>query len=255
MHLMTLPVSVVFHFQRMPCMQVQYQWRDLTVHQLRLQLHSLAQKGPTALPVKLIAQVALLDILRLQLAQSEHQQQPAICVRLDILVMSLSAVAVDAPCVPLANLQITVAQLNVRPVGKGHMLRKVHRSASLVMQEGIPTRRLLHAYHAVQDFLPGEEASVSHVLGAHTALQMATCARQVLLARFVRNQEQKLFNAGQARIRWSWVERHVGRAPKACTVPPVGPATASRAQQARHLIQGLVHVTLVPKHCRQYIVF
>ena len=164
-------------------------------------------------------------------------------------------VAADAPCALQVNPQIIAARLNVRSAGKVRLLPKAHRGASLVVQESIPKRRLLHAYHAVQDFLPGEEASVSHVLEAHTALQMATCARQVLLARFVRNQEQKLFNAGQARIRWSWVERHVGRAPKACIAPPAGPAAASRAQEARHLIRGLVRVTLVRKHCRQYIVF
>ena len=180
MHLMTLPVSVVFHFQRMPCMQVQYQWRDLTVHQLRLQLHSLAQKGPTVLPVKLIAQVALLGILRLQLAQSEHQQQPAICVRLDISVMLLSLVAADAPCALLVNLPIIAARLSVRSAGKGHMLLKVRRSASLVTQASILERRLLHACHVAQDFPLGEVESVSHVLRAHTALQMATNVRPAL---------------------------------------------------------------------------
>jgi hypothetical protein len=181
----------------------------------------------------------------LQQAQSELQQQRVICVQLDTSVKSRTAVAVGALCVLEANLQIIAARLSVKYVGKGHIPLKVHQSASLVMQANTLERRLLHACRAVQGFPLGEVESVSHVLKAHTALQMAMCARQVLLAHFVRNQELKLFSAGPAHIPWSWVERHVVCVPKACTAPPVGPAAASRAQEARHLMQGLVRATLV----------
>jgi hypothetical protein len=241
-HLMALPKSAVFQFQRMPCMQVLYHMRHWIVHQQRLQqrlqLRSLAQKGPTVLPVKLIAQVALLGIQHLQQVQSELQQQHAICARLDISVMLLSLVAVDALCVLQANLPIIAARLNVRSAGKGHMLLKVRRSASLAMQANTPEKRLLHACHARQDMqgcTQGHRAIVARL--AHGVLKARARVQCVRQARSAPLLEQNLSSAAPARIQTRGnlpVERV-----SVASIAPLAQLLVLHARKAKHRLTEL----------------
>ena len=212
-------------------------------------LHALWEHIPAL--ESALAQIAQKGIPPLQNKLSGHRQQRVVYARPDISVMLLTAAAVDALHVPLANLQITAAQRNVRSAGKERMLLKVHRTVSLVRQESIPTRMLLRACHAVQDFPLREGANASHVLRAHTALQMATSAHHALQAHTAPALALKQFNAARAHTPWSWVERSVIRVPKACSATPAGPASASRVHQARHLMRWLTHVTLVCHNCCQ----
>ena len=195
------------------------------------------------LPVKLIAQVALLGILRLQQAQSERQQQPAICVRPGTSAMLLSLVAADAPCALQVNLPITAARLNVRSAGKGHMLLKVRRSASLVTQANTPERRPLHACHALQDmqgYIQGHRAifaSLAH--GVLKALARVLCVRQAHSAPIL---EQNLSNAAPVPIRIRG-NLSVETVPVA-DIAPLVPLHVLHAREAKHRMTELLLANL-----------
>ena len=92
--------------------------------------------------------------------------------------------------------------VNVRPVGKEHMLQKVHRSALLVMQASSPEKTLLHACHvlqAMQGYIQGHRAIVARL--AHGVLKVRAGVQCVKQAHSALPLEHNHSNAAPAPIR------------------------------------------------------
>ena len=112
--------------------------------------------------------------LLLQEVQSELQQQPAMCAAGYFGNDAVSGSSGCTVCSAGKSIDFSGAA-QCEYVGKKRMLLKVHRSASLFDAGKYSKKKAAACLPSL-----GEVESVSHVLRAHTALQMATNVRPAL---------------------------------------------------------------------------